>query len=314
MPSEPNRNVRVSRDARAIHRVEPTAVQLSRPSGPDWKKQLVIMHLRAAFGVLAVAAGALVACGDKGEDANAAGGTGGAAGSGGSSAVAGAAGSVGGSAGDDGAPSPPIGSGGCGASPVSPLCGGPGTAGTAGNSADAPDAGDAGSSDASDGPSEPCTGCLELRATVTNNDDSAFFQIVYGSPVDMSAAGATITFHVSGLAPEDDVRVSPFIYDSDYAFAPGDSIELIAADGFIDIVLELDELTDGALDKSDVIHVGLLVGYTGGIGAESSQNLALLLDSVTFSGADTPDLAFTTDNESFDRSEIGVQATEVVHR
>jgi hypothetical protein len=276
---------------------------------------LVIMRLRVAFGVFAMAAGSLGACGDDGEDSNAAGGTGGIGGTAGASAVAGAGGSVGGSAGNAG--SPGGGRGGCGAAPVSPVCGGPSTGGTAGTTdtpGDGPDAGDAGTSDASDGPSEPCTGCLELRASVTNNDDSAFFQIVYDTPVDMSAAGASVTFHLSGLAPEDQVRVAPFIYDSDYTFAPGDETELTAADGFVDVALELDELTDAALDKASVIYVGILVGYTGGIGAESNQDLALLLDSVTFSGADTPDLAFTTDNESFGRSEIGVQATEVVHR
>lgn len=271
------------------------------------------MRLRVALGALTVAAGLLAACEEAGRDPYAA------AGAAGTSITAGA----GGDGSDAGATVPGGGAAGCGSTGDSSMCsaatagttGSAGDAGTASNSAsNASDAGTAATTDASTSPSEPCTGCLELRASVTNDADSAFFQIVYDTPVDMSQAGATITFRVSGLAPEHQVRITPFIYDSDYTFAPGDTSELVAGDGFVDLVLELDELTSGALDKSDVIYVGLFVGYTGGIGAESSQDLALLLDSITFSGADTPDLAFATDNESFGRSEIGVQATEVLQR
>jgi hypothetical protein len=272
------------------------------------------MRFTVAFGALTMAMSLFAACGDDEGDPNGAAGagagTGGAAGSSGSDGVGGT--TYGPGAGGQ------AGVSGCGNVGVSPVCSisSGGTAGTAGAPSDPSDAGlsDA-ASDASNEPPEPCTGCLELRATVTNSDDSAFFQIVYDTPVDMSDAGATVTFHVSGLAPEDQVRVAPFLYDADYTFAPGDDTELTAADGFLDLVLDLDDITDVAFDKTSVLYVGLLVGYTGGIGAESSQALALLLDAVTFSAPSTPDLAFTTDSEGFNRSDdIGVSATEVVHR
>lgn len=272
------------------------------------------MRFSAAFGALALGTALFASCGDDGPSGSGPSGSGGSAGT---SAIAGSGGSETQTGGHGGL----FGSSGCGNSAVSPVCSiVPG--GTAGVP-DAGDPGDAGSSDASasdasSAPSEPCTGCLELRATVANGDESAFFRIEYETPVDMSAGGATITFRVSGLSPDDDVRVAPFLYDGDYTFytvAPQDTIELTAADGFTDIGIALDDVTTSGFDTTDVSIVGLLVGYTGGIGAESTADLAILLDAVTFTGIDTPDLAFTTDNESFDRADdIGVTATEVVHR
>ena len=280
------------------------------------------MRFLVTFGALAVAAGLFAACGDDdGGDGNTAGtgGTGGAAGNAGSAGRGGTAGNAGtagngngGTAGNGNGGTAGNGNGGTAGN------GNAGTAGTAGTSGggDEPDAGDAGLSDAGDAGGGPCTGCLELRATVAANDESGFFQIVYGTPVDMSDGTALITFRVSGLSPDDQVRIEPFATDADFTFGPsGNQVELTAVDGFVDLELDVaNDITDGAFDKTAVIAVGVFVGYTGGIGAESTQALSVLLDSVEFAGIDTPDLAFTTDNEAFDRTDnVGIPATEVVH-
>ena len=283
----------------------------------EWSGLTVLMRF-SVLGVLTMLASVLAACDSDDGGTLASAGTGGNAGAGGNAGMSGVAG-TGGNAGSAGTPGSG-GASGCGpaASSVTPLCSQPGNGGSA-DDVDAgrsdPDAGDAGASDASDDPGPPCTGCLELRASVAANDESAFFQILYDTAADMSAA--TVTFRLRVLSPEDQVRVAPFATDgSGSSFGAGEQIELGAADGFVDLALDVAAIiSDVAFDPSDVRRVGIYVGYTGGIGAEASQDLVLLLDSVTFTGVDTPNLAFTTDSEGFDRADdVGVTSTQVVHR
>ncbi|HWO08313.1 MAG TPA: hypothetical protein VNN80_02505 [Polyangiaceae bacterium] len=276
------------------------------------------MRVLATFVTLTLTAGLFVACGDDDTNADTWGGLGGTGGVG----VAGA----GGVAGTGGLNNAGGGASGCSSS-VSQGCGLAGNAGTGGAAGTDGGAGP----DAGDGDLDPssCTGCLELRTVVASNADQGAFQIIYGSStLDMSAAGATVTFRVSGLAPEQDVTILPYATDnSGFSFgAVGPAVE-VGPEGFADLELELEAISDPDFDAANVYAVGILVAYTGPIesGADAdagdaadagpaTETLIVALDSVTFAGIDTDDLEFTSGAESFGINfSYGVQTTSVIH-
>jgi hypothetical protein len=164
-----------------------------------------------------------------------------------------------------------------------------------------------------------CTGCLELRTVVASDEDQGFFQVVFDASLDMSADGATVTFRVGGLTPEEDVTVMPFATDnSGFTFGAGDVIE-VSPDGFVDLELELEAITDVGFDSADVLAVGVVVSYNGTIepledGGANTETVSVALDSVTFAGIDTDDLEFTDDEEGFGLNAFaGVQTTSIIH-
>jgi hypothetical protein len=280
------------------------------------------MRFLMTVSALAVATGLFAACGDdSGDDGNTAGtgGTGGRGGTGGTAGTAGAPGN-GGTAGTAGAP----GNGGTAGTAGAPGNGGTaGTAGTAGtNGGDEPDAGDGGVSesdgglsDAGDAGAPPCTGCLELRANVTEigGTQTAFFQTVFGS-TDLS--GAVVTFTVAGLPGDENVNVTAFATDGDFApFGAGDSVLVSDQEGFVDVAVDISALTadDAAFDDTDVIAVGIQVDYVDTI-TDESQAVTVLLDEVDFSdNSELEDLTFTDDEEGFAVNAFaGSQEAEVI--
>lgn len=283
------------------------------------------MRFLMTVGALTMVGGLFVACGDDSGDGNTAGsgGTGGSAGNGGSAGSGGSAG-TGGSAGAAGSGGSAGAAGSGGAAGNGGSGGSAGNGGSAGTTGDDPDAGDGGVSDAGDEGDAPCTGCLELRTGMASNTDEGFFQIAYGTALDMSGEDATVTFRVAGLSHDEDIVVQPFATDgSDFSFGGGAQVE-VGTDAFVDLELDIGSIANADFDSTDVIAVGLMITFTGTIDAgepadagdagANLENVSVLLDSVSFADIETDDLEFTNDAEGFAINAFaGVQTTSVVH-
>jgi hypothetical protein len=203
--------------------------------------------------------------------------------------------------------------GSAGAAGTAGTAGNAGSAGAAGTGGSDPDAGDAGVVDGDSGVGDgglgdaavapPCTGCLELRtAAFDASGDSTFFQLNMTS-TDLS--GVVATFHAQTLTPDDSgqLYVEAFANDSTYAYGAGTHLALTSANfagtSFIDLVVDIDALdTAGNIDGTDVISLGVQVGAGGGFTGTAAP--VLLLDSITFTGANAPtDMEFTDDAQDF---------------
>jgi hypothetical protein len=282
------------------------------------------------LGALAITGAMFAACGDDSGDTSTDGGSGGAAGHAGTSgtggsAVAGSSGAAGaaGAAGTAGS-----GNGGTNAGTGGSGVGGADT-GSGGASPGDPDAGDGDAStadagDAGDAGGPPCTGCLELRANLTANDQTALFQIFTGS-IDLS--GETVTFRVRGLTLNDQLVASPFATDgttstgTDFTFGSGPFTQLNAGNGFVDedtftdVSIDISALSvaDPDFDDTDVVAVGLQVGSAGAFNNFPFTEV-VLVDSISFADV-INDITFTDDEEGFAlvTGVNGLEDAEVIH-
>jgi hypothetical protein len=279
------------------------------------------MRLSMAFGALSVAAGLLVACGDDGGTPRPIGGSG----SGGSGGASGGRGGTGGTGNAGTGGTSNAGTGGtsnAGTGGTSNAgTGGTSNAGTGGTSGgDEPDAGD-GDAATGDAGNAPCTGCVELRATFASGDPPSFFFVEFAS-TDMDT-NSTVTFHLRGLTLDDQVAASPYANDgSGSTFGAGPFTVLSAAAGFdtegefVPVVFTVSSVSGGGFNNSDVVRVGLQVQYQGGIGAEATHTVSVLVDKIEFNvdGVAQPTLEFTNDAEGFSLDTgAGTQTAEVIH-
>jgi hypothetical protein len=256
------------------------------------------MRRMVTVGALAVVSSLGGACVDDGEPGPGNGGNGGTAGrvaAAGTSGVGGASG-VGGTAGTGG---------GAGTAAA-------GTAGNAGNG-DEPDAGDGGPGDVlgdagdAEGTPPPCTGCIELRASVS------------GAPEDSNSA----YFRVTLAAQDTSDTVARFRMRAPVLFegSPGPSVHLASRDAelYNGRYFQIDAATFG--DTESFVDIDLNIGadlvslsieVTSAWGA---ADVVLLLDSITFVPAGTPeDLHFTDDAQGFAVGSLDFGATaEIIH-
>jgi hypothetical protein len=291
-----------------------------------------LMRLLVTLGALTISGALFAACGDDDPGSSSNGGSGGAGGSTagtGGTATAGAAGAAG-AAGDGGAAGAAGtgGSGTGGSGTGGSGTGGSGTGGTSsgtgGTSAEDPDAGDgdASTADGGDAGPPPCTGCVELRVDLDDNNQLAFFQTQFGS-ADLS--GVTVTFSIRALSLSDQLTASPFATDgtteggSDFTLGNAFT-QLNAGNGFddtetfVDVALDIDALgvADAEFDPTDVIALGVQFGSAGAFGTDPATEV-LLLDSVTFDGGPLDDITFTDDEEGFAFAGFGQPASFVHH-
>jgi len=289
------------------------------------------MRRIVTVGVFSVATMLYGACSDDGGDGGIGGNggngaTGGAAGSG-SGASAGQAGSAGagnvaGSAGTAGQGGT-AGSAGAGGSAGS--AGAAGAAGLGGNDPDAGDSGvvetdgglgDGGLGDASAG--FPCTGCLELRAPLAAPNDNGYFQLVFSS---RDLSDGVETFRLGALVFDEtgQTLITPLATSFDgtavYTQGNGTSIVNNAAtfnSTFIDVQLNIGNIATANFDATKVIAVGIQL-FAGG--TYTGPAPTLILDSITFTGANAPtSLDFTTDAQTFAvNAGQSVAGTEIIH-
>lgn len=273
------------------------------------------MRRIVTVGVFSVAAAFYAACSDDGSDGGI-GGDGGGGGSGGSagSSSAGAAGGGNGGTANNAGSAGTAGVGGSGVAGQAGTGGNGGSAGVAGSGSNNPDAGDGGPSDTDGGivgdaggdaaVAPPCTGCVELRSgTFTAASETTFFQLVFSS-IDASAVVAT--FHLRSLTLDEGGQLFAQTFATDnsgFTFGAGTFKTLNAAnftntDTFIDVPLDIGAISSANFDDTDVIAVGIQVGTGGGFTGTAQP--VLLLDSITFTGANAPaNLDFTADAQNF---------------
>lgn len=268
------------------------------------------------LGLLSAAV-AFVACGDDDPVIPGGGGSGGSGGSSGGSAGSGTGGNAGSATAGNGGDGMGGSSGG----------GSGGSAGVGGSAGDGGDGGDGGSDGGPDaggdgGDEAPCSGCVELRVPIDGINQTQFFnfQLPAGG---VDATDGVITYRMRALTVGNQLAASPFAQDNDFGGFEQRFVNLDTGNGFtspdvwvniehdlsavppVDVTPIPDAGPDaggtpvpGDFDKSLLRQFGLNVGSAGAY-ADGATIVRVLVDSVTFSNIDLPDVDFTDGAEGF---------------
>lgn len=260
----------------------------------------------------------VVACGDDDDD-------GGNPGTGGT-ATAGTGGT--GNGGTGGTGNGGTGNGGTGGTETGGSGGSAANGGTGGSD---PDAGDAGG---------PCTGCLEVRVSVTDENQLAPFNIDLGGANLADFSDGTVTFRILAANYGDSVGVAGFVNDANFSFQglqPFTSLNAANDFGtgdFVNVTFDVGDLglppnvTDAgvdagadpdAFDKREVRVIGIQIGTGGGYVPTSDagpDEIVVFIDSITFSGVNgLANFEFTDDAQNFVLNTFfGHQDATVTHR